>query len=143
MIRATEFQIRVESNSPALHQLCDIAIKAFHHSGHIFTPETDGLVKQLPDLLRKSGLQDVQTHAYTLECRAGTKEGQLFIDDWTILYRIAEPFLQKWTQIPNTYQDIYQQMLKEIHQPDFVAVSHLLSVWGVRFSRFTSLAPRP
>jgi ubiquinone/menaquinone biosynthesis C-methylase UbiE len=143
VIRVTEFQIRVESNSPALSQLCEIAIKAFHHSGHTFTPETDGLVKELPALLHKSGLQDVQTHAYALECRAGTPLGQLFIKDWTILYRIAEPFLQKWTLVPNTYQDIYQQMLEEMHQPDFVAVSHLLTVWGVRSSRFTPLTARP
>src|SRR5579859_113288 len=72
VIRVTEFNICIESNSPALVQLGKLTIKAFHSSGHIFTPETDGLVKELPRLMRQHGLQNVQTHAHMLEYRAGT-----------------------------------------------------------------------
>lgn len=143
VIRVTEFNICIESSSPALIQLGELAIKAFHSSGHIFTPVTDGLVKELPRLMRQYGLQDVQTHAHVLEYRAGTPLGKLFIEDWTHLFRVIEPFLRKWTLIPDNYHDIYQQMLREMQQPDFVAVTRPVTTWGVRLSSYTPLVDRP
>ena len=137
VVRITEFDICVESNSPALVQLGEIAIKAFHNSGRVFAAESDGLTKELPRLMRQHGLQDVQTRAYALECRADTPLGQLFVEDWKLLFRVLEPFLRKWTLVPDNYNDIYQQMLDEMQRPDFVAVSRLLTVWGVRSSCYT------
>jgi SAM-dependent methyltransferase len=132
VVRITEFDICSESTSPALVQLGELSIKAFYNAGHIFTPESDGLLKQLERLLRESGLQDVQTRAYALECRAGTSLGQLFAEDWKQLFRIIEPFLRKWTDVPDNYNDIYQQMLHDMQQPDFVAISRTLTAWGTR-----------
>jgi ubiquinone/menaquinone biosynthesis C-methylase UbiE len=143
VVRVTEFNICVESNSSALVQLGELGVKAFHNSGHIFTPETDGLVKELPRLMRQYGLQDVQTHAYVLEYRAGTPLGQLFVEDWTHLFRVVEPFLRKWTLVPDNYHDIYQQMLREMQQPDFVAVTRPVTVWGVRSSYYAQSMDRP
>lgn len=40
------------------------------------------------------------------------------------------PFLHKWVQVPDDYEEIYQQMLREMQQPDFVATLDLLTVWG-------------
>jgi len=142
VIRVTEFNICVESTSPALVQLGQLAIKAFHSSGHIFTPEADGLVKELPHLMRQHGIQDVQTRPYVLEYRSGTPEGQLFIQDWTHLFRVVEPFLRKWTLVPDNYQDIYQQMLHEMQQPNFMAVSRPQTVWGIRSSSYLPLTRR-
>jgi ubiquinone/menaquinone biosynthesis C-methylase UbiE len=132
VIRVTEFNICVESISPALTQFGELAVKAFHNSEHLFTPESNGLTKELPRLMSQSGLQEVQTRAYALEYRAGTPEGQLFAEDWKHLFRGVEPFLRKWTDVPDNYEDIYQQMLHEMQQPDFVAISRLLTVWGIR-----------
>jgi ubiquinone/menaquinone biosynthesis C-methylase UbiE len=143
VIRVTEFNICIESTSPALVQLGELAIKAFYHSGHIFTPETDGLVKELPRLMRQYGLQDVQTHAHVLEYHAGTPLGQLFVEDWTHLFRVVEPFLRKWTRVPDSYPDIYQQMLREMQQPDFVAVLRPVTAWGVRSSYYVRSMDRP
>jgi SAM-dependent methyltransferase len=143
VIRVTEFNMCIESTSPALIQLGELAIKAFHHSGHIFTPEGDGLVKELPHLMSQYGLQNVQTHTHVLEYRAGTPLGQLFVENWTRMFRVVEPFLQKWTLVPSNYNDIYQQMLDEMQQPDFVAISRLLTIWGVRSSSYTPLTDRP
>jgi hypothetical protein len=42
------------------------------------------------------------------------------------------PFFQKWTRVPSDYEEIYQQALKEMQQPDFVATWTLLTVWGIR-----------
>src|SRR5262249_12062765 len=130
VVRITEFSICVESTSSALTQLGELAVKAFYNAAHIFTPETDGLLKQLEHLLRESGLQDVQTRAYALEYRAGTPLGQLFAEDWKQLFRIVEPFLRKWTDVPDNYNDIYQQMVHDTQQPGFVAISRTLTAWG-------------
>ena len=143
VVRITEFQVCAETNSPALAHLEQLSVQAFHHSGHIFTPESDGLTKELPRLMRQYGLQDVQTRAHALHYQADTPLGQLFIQDWTRMFRIVEPFLRKWTPVPDNYQDLYRQMLREMRHPDFFAVSHLFTVWGVRSSCYTSLAGRP
>jgi ubiquinone/menaquinone biosynthesis C-methylase UbiE len=132
VIRITEFNVIVESNSPALTRLGELATEAFDRSGHLFTPESDGVTKELAHLLRQHGLQDVQACAYALEHRADTTEGQLFVEDWRRLYRGIVPFLRQWTRLPNDYEDIYQQMVHETQQPDFVATSHVLTVWGTK-----------
>lgn len=40
------------------------------------------------------------------------------------------PFLRKWTRVPDDYEAIYQQMLCEMQQPDFVATWGMLTAWG-------------
>lgn len=118
------------TTSSALIQLSSLGIKASYQAGHLFTPQADGLLKDLPDLLRRSGLQDLQTRAYALHYRAGTPEGQSFANDMQHLYRTALPFLRKWTRVPDDYEEIYQQMLREMQQPDFEATWNLLTLWG-------------
>jgi len=132
VVRITEFCICTDSTNSALTQLGELAVQAFSNAGHLFTPESEGLTKQLERLLREAGLQDVQRSAYALECRAATPLGQLFTQDWMQLFRIVEPFLRKWTAVPANYHDIYQQMLHDMQRPDFVAISRLLTVWGTR-----------
>jgi ubiquinone/menaquinone biosynthesis C-methylase UbiE len=137
VIRITEFNVLVESNSPALTCLGELAMEAFDRSGHLFTPRGDGVTKELPHLLSKHGVQGVQTRAYALEHRADTPEGQLFVEDWRRLYRGIVPFLRQWTRLPDDYEDIYQQMLQETQQPDFVATSRIMTAWGTRSATFS------
>jgi hypothetical protein len=42
------------------------------------------------------------------------------------------PFFHKWTRVPSDYEETYQQALREMQQPDFVATGTLLTVWGTR-----------
>lgn len=130
VVRVTEYNVNVESNSPALLRLGELAIEAFYKAGHLFSPVSDGVTKELARLLHQYGLQNVQTRSIALEHRASTPEGQLFIEDWKYLYRGLVPFLQKWTRLPDDYENIYQQMLDETQQPDFVATTHILTAWG-------------
>lgn len=132
VIRVTEYNVNVESTSPALMHLGELAIKAFYQAGHIFSPVSDGVTKELAALLHQYGLQHVQTRTLALEHRADTAEGQLFIEDWKNLYRGLVPFLQKWTHLPDDYEDIYQRMVYETQQPDFVATTSILTAWGTR-----------
>jgi hypothetical protein len=45
-------------------------------------------------------------------------------------FRTLLPFLRKWSRVPDDYEEIYQQMLSEMQQPDFVASSSYLTAWG-------------
>jgi ubiquinone/menaquinone biosynthesis C-methylase UbiE len=131
MIRITETDFTFESNSPALTRLNQLAVQAFQHAGHFFSSEKHGLTSQLTRLLYQYGLQNVQTRANTLHYRAGTVEGQHFYEDMKYAHRTVLPFLRKWIHVPDDYEELYQQELIEMQQPDFVATWDLLTAWGV------------
>lgn len=132
VIRITEGEMGMESNSPALTRLLDLSRQALYQAGHSFTPESTGVTGELASLLKQHGLQDVQTRLIRSEHRAGTLDGQSFIEDMKRLFRTVLPFLRKWIAVPDDYEEIYQQMLHEIQQPDFVATGGVLTVWGTK-----------
>jgi ubiquinone/menaquinone biosynthesis C-methylase UbiE len=129
VVRITEAEWAV-STSPALSRLSDLIVQAFARAGYIFTPARDGLTSHLAPLLQQHGLQQVQTRVSTLQYHAGTPEWHAFYEDITLVFRTVLPFLRKWTQVPEDYEEIYQQMLREMQQPDFVATLDLLTAWG-------------
>jgi hypothetical protein len=128
----TEPNVIIESNSPARQKLNNILLEAFCHSGLTFTASSDGVTSQLVRLMTLHGIQDIQTRVHNLTFRAGTVEGQQFYENVLHGFRVVLPFLQKWTHVPSDYQEIYQQALKEMQQPDFVATWTLLTAWGIR-----------
>lgn len=132
IIRITEPDLAFEGNSLALKKLNTIFVKTFYRSGRLFTPRSDGLTSELVRLMTQYGIQDVQTRVHTLIYRAGTESWRDFYEDTAIWYRVGLPFFQKWTKVPGDYQETYQEALKEMQQPDFVAVTTLLTAWGVR-----------
>jgi ubiquinone/menaquinone biosynthesis C-methylase UbiE len=138
VIRVTEADFIVSTSSPALMRLNEIALQAFYQAGYYFTPNSNTIIKELARLLHQHGVQNVQTRSYLLEHRAGTPEGQLFYEDMRLVYRTMLPFFRKWTQVPDDYETIYQQMLTEMQQPDFVATWELLTAWGTNSVRDTS-----
>jgi ubiquinone/menaquinone biosynthesis C-methylase UbiE len=139
VIRITEPEWMGESNSPALSRLFDLSLQAFYQSGHLFAPTNDGLTGELARLLHQHGLQQVQTRAHALEFHTGTLEGQHYFEDAKLGFRTLLPFLRKWTRVPDDYEAIYQQMLREIQQPDFVATMSLLTAWGTNPAHDPSL----
>ncbi|MBV9231493.1 MAG: class I SAM-dependent methyltransferase [Chloroflexi bacterium] len=130
VIRITESDIFTQSSSPALLRLGQLFIQSFYRAGHFFTPDHNGVTSELVRLLRQYSFQNVQTRAHALHYRAGTPEGQHFAEDMRLVYRTIVPFFRKWTQMPEDYETIYQQMLNDLQQPDFVATWELLTVWG-------------
>jgi len=130
VIRITESNIMVESTSPALTNLYKLGLQALDLSGHLFGPTNDDMPNKLTHLFDQHGLQQVQTRAHVLEYRSGTLEGQSFAEDMRHIFRTTIPFLHKWIHVPDDYEDTYQQMLREILQPGFVATVRLLTVWG-------------
>jgi ubiquinone/menaquinone biosynthesis C-methylase UbiE len=132
IIRITEPHITGENNSPALTTLNALALQAHYCSGRLFAPGGDGVIHALEPLMRRHALQDVQTQLHTLVYRAGTVEAQYAYEDVKLFYRVGLPFFQKWTRLPTDYQQIYQQALKDMRQPDFVSTWTLLTVWGTK-----------
>jgi ubiquinone/menaquinone biosynthesis C-methylase UbiE len=130
IIRVTEGDWLSEKTHPALAHLIDMTLEAVHQAGHYFTSHSNGVTSQLAHLLQQHGVQNVQTKACTLEFRAGTPAGQLFYENFRLGYRTVLPFFRRWIRVPDNYEEIYQQALQEMQQPDFVATWNLLTAWG-------------
>jgi ubiquinone/menaquinone biosynthesis C-methylase UbiE len=130
IIRITEPRVGVESNSPALNKLDKIFLETFYHSGRIFTASNDGLICELARLMTLHGIENIQTQLRTLVFEAGTEGGRNFYEDTRHLYRVCLPFFHRWTRVPDDYEEIYQQALREMQEPGFVATWPLLTVWG-------------
>jgi ubiquinone/menaquinone biosynthesis C-methylase UbiE len=130
VIRITECFHAVESNSPALTRLHELFIQAFYNAGHLFVPQTDGLVSRLSEIMRQQGLQPIQTQKYELRFAAGTPDGQSYYEDTRHFFRTLKPFLQKWLRLPDDYERIYQQALTEMQEPGFQATWPFLTAWG-------------
>ncbi len=130
VIRVTEGKIVFESTSPALTHLSEIVLDTLYQSGHLFNLDRNGVTGELARLLHQYGLKNVQMRLHTLHYRAGTAEGQLFYEDMRRVFQTVVPFVRKWGRVPDDYEAIYQQMLSEMQQPDFVATWGLLTAWG-------------
>lgn len=135
VIRITEADFIVECSSPALSRLYDLACEAFYQAGHYSTPNSNAVISELPGLMNQYGVQNVQTSSHTLEFRPGTPEGERFAEETRLVYRTMAPFLRKWTRVPDNYDEIYQQALSELQQPDFVVKWGLLTAWGTKSDR--------
>lgn len=132
IIRITEMNACIESNSPALTKINNIVLETSYRSGRLFTPCSDGITRELAHLMVQHGIRDVQTRVHTVICRAGTVEGESFYEDMAYGLRGSLPFLQKWTNVPSNYSELCKQVLEEMQQPDFVATWTLLTAWGIK-----------
>jgi SAM-dependent methyltransferase len=130
IIRLTEGEHIIQSNSSALTRLFEIGNDAFFRAGHSFHPRNDGVTSELAPLLHQFGMQNIQTRAHQINYRAGTPELQRFYEDMSLLFRTSLHFYRRWIRIPDDYDQIYQQALKEMQQPDFQATIRLLTAWG-------------
>jgi ubiquinone/menaquinone biosynthesis C-methylase UbiE len=135
IIRITEADFTVKSTSAALEQLSCLLVRAFSQAGHLFTPQGESLLNELAPMLHRFGLQQLQTRRLSVEYRSGTKEGQAFVEDMRHVFRTCLPFLHKWTRVPDNYESLYQQALRDLEQPGCVSTLDVLTVWGERASR--------
>lgn len=75
-------------------------------------------------------MENVQTRASTVEYRADTQAGQQFCADLTLVFRTAQPFLRKWSRVPENYEELYQQVVSDMQQSDFHGSRRLCSLPG-------------
>jgi ubiquinone/menaquinone biosynthesis C-methylase UbiE len=130
IIRITEADVVTQSNSSALAKISNIALEVFYRSGRLFTASSDGVISQLAPLMTQHGIRDVQTQVHTMVFRGDTPAGEYFYQDALRMSRILLPFMQKWTRLPDNYEELRQQALKDVQQPDFVATTTHLTAWG-------------
>lgn len=133
VIRITESEIAPQhSSSAALMQLSELLLQALYQAGHFFSAKNDAVTEELPRLLQHYGVRDIQVRTYPMEHQPGSAEAKLALEDVKYLYRTIKPFLQKWTRVPDDYEAIYQQMLNDMQQPDFVGRSNVVTAWGTK-----------
>jgi ubiquinone/menaquinone biosynthesis C-methylase UbiE len=130
IVRVTEPELAPKSDSAAQMYLTELFIRAFYLAGHLFTDESAGVINELAHVLHQHGLQEVQTRSTVLEYYAGTSEGHYFFENIRLIYRNVVPFLRKWTKVPENYDQMYQQAITDIQQPDSVGTWGLLTAWG-------------
>jgi ubiquinone/menaquinone biosynthesis C-methylase UbiE len=140
IIRITEIaRVSTSTSSPML--MSKAMGDALYNSGHLFKPGkadefssegTVGVADELPRLMSQYGVQNVQVSRSTLEFRQGTPGGDSFAEDLRLGFRTAAPFIRKWAQLPENYEELYKQAVNETQQPGFVASWDLVTVWGTR-----------
>lgn len=130
IIRVTDADLPDQSSSPALLRLFRLLAQAYSQAGKYFRPQACGVAEDLASLLKQQELQDVQIRVYRPEIRVGTVEGRLFFEDMRYLFRTNLPFLRKWSRVPDDYEELYQQMLAEMQQPDFMVSNRTITAWG-------------
>ena len=130
IIRVTDADLPDQSSSPALLRLFRLLAQAYSQAGKYFRPQACGVAEDLVSLLKQQELQDVQIRVYRPEIRVGTVEGRLFFEDMRYLFRTNLPFLRKWSRVPDDYEELYQQMLAEMQQPDFMVSNQTITAWG-------------
>ncbi|HTK06518.1 MAG TPA: methyltransferase domain-containing protein [Ktedonobacteraceae bacterium] len=132
VVRVTDLEVGAVSTSPALTQLYARVRCALYRAGHLFTDAPDGLTSHLERLLTLWGYPRVQTKSYAREYWAGTPAGEVCYQDAKHFFQTLRPFIQKWDCAGPNYDSLYQQMLQEMHQPDFHGTWKLLTAWGTR-----------
>lgn len=143
VIRFTEIE-GMDANSPALMRLSALAGEAFYKAGHLFsegqtedtfTRGTAGVASDLVRLMQQYGIQNVQTRSSTREFLAGTADVQGYAEDMRLGFRTMMPFIRKWSRLPDNYEELYQEMLRDMQKPDFTAIWRLLTAWGTKAPR--------
>ncbi len=129
IIRLTEFTM-VESSNPLVRQREELIQQALFQSGHFFTPQTDGATNALVSLLRQQGYQNVQTYIHTLHYHDGDAQQHLLAKYLGHGLQALQPFLQKWTRLPEGQEELSQQLRREMQAPDFKASVRIQTAWG-------------
>lgn len=130
VIRVTECDL-TENNSAALNCFYDLLLQSFYHAGNFFSLERRSVIDELASVLKRYGIGQVQTCEHVIDCSAGTPAWPPYYENVQHGFRTLEPFFRKWTRVPYDYEMIYQQALKDMQQPGFVATWTLLTAWGV------------
>ena len=130
VIRLTDTEVLVVTNSEAHRQFCQMTVSALFRAGYLFEEQDTGVTTRLVPLLKQYGCQQVQEKKCALEFKAGTPEGQAFVEDMKALARGLQPFLQKWIRVPADYAAFLQRHQNEVERDDFCTTCNFLTAWG-------------
>ncbi|QBD75143.1 class I SAM-dependent methyltransferase [Ktedonosporobacter rubrisoli] len=121
------------TNSAAFTQLILLGQQALRIAGLSFTGagEHMGITAMQARLFTQAGFIDLQQEAFILNWSAGTEAHQEMVQDWEVVFHLAEPFLIR--QLGANAADITtlrEQALEEMRDPQFCAVSYLQRLCG-------------
>ena len=138
ILRLTDMIDPAITTSAACERRMQLSFLAQSRLGYGFSPigRTVGVTSVLPRLLRKAGYQQVQHAAHALEFSVGT-------DAWADVYRDAEivglllqPLLvNSGVTTVEEADHLYEEMLAEMHEEDFGAMWHYMTIWGQKPER--------
>lgn len=129
--RITEFG-EMSHDSSSFKTLNDLFLQAVFKSGHSPDELGAGVIDQVTALLHQFSFQQVQTHDIATEYRAGAPAWEIFYENIKQTFLRARPFLNKWTRLPENYEQLYRQALDDIQQPGFVVTRTVQTVWGIK-----------
>lgn len=142
ILRLTETDIWGISNKPAFVTLMTHSYRAIWLGGHSFDPSghTFGVTPMLERLLAGAGLQNIRSRAHAINFSSGALAHQAMYQNFRVFFKLVEPFVLKAHRafpeagLPDQEEldHLYEQMLLEMIEDDFVGIFYLLTVWGVK-----------
>jgi len=120
-------------NTLAFETLSGLLAQAMQQTGQSFSPtgRTIGPLPMIAHLLRKADFQNVRSKADILDFSAGTQPHEGMYQNYSILFKLAEPCLLNMHIIEeNTFDELYDLALTEMLSDDFCAAWTLLTAWG-------------
>lgn len=129
VIRFTESGL-IATNSPAYNQLLGIYQQALYRSGHLLAEDSSDITAELSNQFARHGLENIQMKEYGLPLQSGHQNHELFLKDTAHGFRTALPFFKKWAKVPENYEEVYQQALRELQEPGFEGTWALHLIWG-------------
>lgn len=137
IVRLTESDNLVISNSYALEKLNRLIARAVYLTGRSFNPYRDGAAftttPMLEKFLREAGCQPFLRKAYALDFSSGTKANEGQFDNYKVVMKTVQPFLTNVGVATQSELDIlYDRLLVELLSEDFRGLWYFYSVWGYK-----------
>jgi ubiquinone/menaquinone biosynthesis C-methylase UbiE len=123
------------TNSAAFEHFSHLITQAMKWAGYGFSPDgrTFGITPMLERLLQDAGCQHIQSRSYVINFSAGTKTWADFYRNTQIGFQAIQPLLLKaGLATQKDVDQMYEQTLIEMQQPDFCGVWPFMTSWGTR-----------
>ena len=131
-----------KTNSPAFERLIDLSYQAARLNGLGFDPSghTFGITPMLERLLKRAGFQNIQLRSHVINFSIGSPAYRAMYENSKVFFKLVQPFLSRTrtafegTGIPEQAEldHLFEQMLIEMMQDDFVGLFYLLTAWGTK-----------
>jgi ubiquinone/menaquinone biosynthesis C-methylase UbiE len=135
IIRLTELIDSGISTSPAFERLQNLIYQAIWQNGYGFSIDgrTLGMTHALPRMLRAAGYQHLRHMGFGLEFSVNTPGWIDFYRNAEIGYKLGQAFyLNAGVTTSEEFEQLYQQMLIEMHSDDFFGMWHYMTFIGTR-----------
>jgi len=142
VLRLTETDSWGKTNKLSFETLMDLAFMAANYTGHCFDPSghSFGITPMLERLLKTAGLKDIRSRAHAINFSAGAIAGKAMYENFRVFFKLLQPFQLKAREafpaagIPDQEEldRLYEKMLVDMLDEDFVGIFYLLTAWGVK-----------